>query len=353
MSKRQKLSANQSFTNTSSPSYSSSNSAAYTEISRLSTQLRNDKVRNRRQAGTELIQKLSDTKFTSKLQNEASTIQDKRKTRNAINTLWRILIHNALYAANLVLKSTRKTKLSKEDIELPFRLLQLCDGSIQHHLNDPQTFIHGRGSRMSGKEVQELLSYCFDLLTNEKVLEIADMMALRMLAYLVSSPHYVCHFRFKEDINDVLVEIEKRLLPSFDSPREHHDIEPSSEALALTASAFSGFVRVLTCILGIGMHAYIKPCLQILSKCFRVHSQHESILFSSATSSKSNSSTLTLNSIQKLFTVATYLMAAHPEDSVASIAIYGKDLLVFARKYYARAHGSNKNEITEYFSAHL
>ena len=305
-------------------------SAAYTEISRLATQLRSEKVRSRRQAGEELLRKLSDSKFACRLTEEAIASGSRHNGRKALCAIWRILITNALHAADEVLSENKRAKPTKEDIELPFRLLKLCDGSINEH-NDVTVLINGRGSKMSSREIQSLLSYCLDMLTHEKAIEIAEFEILGMFAYLLSSPHYVAHFRPKTDINDCLVEIEKRILSPSTLP----------DRLSLTTSAFSGLISACSYTLGIGLHKYIDPCIQLVSNWCSMQSQVQ------------NASKFSSDSIQKMLSVATNLISAHPVEAVPSVAKYGKNILVFARRYFASSHGVSKDASIEYFSAHL
>lgn len=242
---------------------------AYKEISRLGQQLRTDKVRERRQAGEELIRKLSDSKTRSRLIEEAYNTGSRVNGSQALCSIWRILINNALAATQQVISSDtkkRRTKPIKEDLELPYRLLMLCDGSIKDH-NDPSVLVVGQGSKMSRNEINDLLTYCLDMLSNDVAMSIAEKEILAMFGYLLSSPHYVAHFRpLHSTLNDCLAEINKYLTSS----------TSSSENLSLIATAFSGVIRVCTCILGVGMHSYIYPCIEMISQWCYDQSQNQS-----------------------------------------------------------------------------
>ena len=310
--------------------------AEYREISTLGINLRNDKVRVRRQAGVELIKKLSDRRLRDRLAEEAAVASASNlggdggdNGRKAICSMWRILINNAIHSAVQVMSKKKNIKVTKQDIELPFHLLRICDGSIKEH-NNLDKLASGLGSKMSKNEISALLEYCFDMLLDEKALEVAHKELLSMFEYLLSSPHYVVHFCPKNGISDCLAEIENNLFSTSLSP----------DLLSIVINAFAGLIRVCTCTLRIGMHKYLHKCIKIVSDCFSATSQSQF--------------TLTLESKKKIFTVAINLMAAHPEQAIASIEQHGRDMFIFARKCYISTHGNSyKDVFIDYFSVHL
>ena len=100
----------------------------YWVIFRLVQQLRTEKkLTDRRHAGKELLFMLADAKVRTKLHREAKSANSRSSIKEAIPSLWKVVIRNALYAAEASVESSSATRkkqrvLQPDEIMLPLKL---------------------------------------------------------------------------------------------------------------------------------------------------------------------------------------------------------------------------------------
>lgn len=152
-----------------------SRTSTYSEISSLSTQLGSEShAKKRRETGQKLVSLLSNHSVRSRLAKEAAARSSAGggraaiAKRKALAQLWRVLIRSALMAAKKA--SEGRGKLNRDDVMLPYRFLSLCDipgdkqDASSSHQDDGAQHV---GTKLSRKEILDLLKYCLDMLVNE------------------------------------------------------------------------------------------------------------------------------------------------------------------------------------------
>jgi hypothetical protein len=209
--------------------------STYRVILRLAQELRTQKkLTDRRAAGTKLLSMLADAKVRAKLYREAQTSSSRTHSspKEAIQALWKVVIMNALYAAETSLDGKQRVQL--DELMLPYKLLRrseettatttttaegsttatttttttgkegdetipsTSEGSHNYHPNLMLSSSYTAGV-LSGNEILDLFNFCMKLLNEEQALEIAQMDSLEMLNHLCSQPQYVVSYNKKND----------------------------------------------------------------------------------------------------------------------------------------------------------
>ena len=200
----------------------------------------------------------------------------------ALRGCYRVAVHTSILASERTLGG--KTKCTKEDVALPFRVMlavdsdTICREGDEDDDDEPfthDTFYRYRGGNSGGhlgsKEVKELLRYCLDSLADEMAREVAGTDLTNMLVRLCSRRDYVCWFR-SEEIGFVLHEARDLILDTImEQDREGSgnratagtDIEVRELMRVHAAKAFSGLVKNCVCILGFDLAVFVGPCLDL------------------------------------------------------------------------------------------
>jgi hypothetical protein len=272
--------------------------------------------------------------------------------------MWRVLIKDSIVAAER--GTSGKSKLMLEDVVLPYKLLILCDRDIQitsmdHPNHHPHQ--HGEekeafagGTNLSSKEILALLKYCLETLTDEKANEAgADFDLLRMLHHLCSRSDYVAHYRPKHEISYILAELQDRLKQKKNKSSgvrlglaAGSNTNGGSQVLLQTAKAFAALMEQTTVRLRLGMHVCLAPCMELVSNWCK-----------SQLASRGTNTTGVSGMLAYMYSVATNLMATHPEQCVEVMKRVGRPMLTFAKSCYPMTSGFQKDALIEYFSAHL
>eukprot|EP00978_Attheya_sp_CCMP212_P021524 scaffold62915_cov55-Attheya_sp.AAC.2 len=318
---------------------SGESTSTYGRISSLGTQLRTEtRVTARREAGRNLLSLLSDHKTRSRLFREACSRGGVRKGRAALAAMWRVLIKDSIAAAER--GTSGKSKLMLEDVVLPYKLLILCDRDEENS-----------GTNLSSKEILALLKYCLETLTDEKANEAgADFDLLRMLHHLCSRSDYVAHYRPKHEISYILAELQDRLSSAMKQTHNKASgvrlglaaSQSQSQVLLQTAKAFAALMEQTSVRLRLGMHVCLAPCMELVSNWCN-----------SQLASRGTNSTGVSGMLAYMYSVATNLMATHPEQCVEVMKRVGRPMLTFAKSCYPMTSGFQKDALIEYFSAHL
>jgi hypothetical protein len=204
--------------------------STYRIILRLAQELRTQKkLTDRRAAGNKLLSLLADPKVRTKLYREATSSRNSSSSpKEAIKALWRVVIMNALYAAESTLDGKQKVQL--DELMLPYKLLRRSEepillaptaefgaASLTNASASAATIIptakedrdtststfelpyyhHNMSNTptstlvLSANDIVDLLNFCIKMLNEQPALEIAEMDLLEMMNHLCSQPQYV------------------------------------------------------------------------------------------------------------------------------------------------------------------
>lgn len=206
----------------------------YRIILRLAQELRTQKkLTDRRAAGNKLLSLLADAKVRTKLYREATLSSGRNSSsspKEAIKALWRVVIMNALYAAESALDGKQKVQL--DELMLPYKLLRRSEEPIlltpttteaaaafatnastslaattipaakedrdtSTSTFEPSCHLHNVSNTptstvvLSANDIVDLLNFCIKMLNKQPALDVAEMDLLEMMNHLCSQPQYV------------------------------------------------------------------------------------------------------------------------------------------------------------------
>jgi len=381
----------------------SRNPSAYEQVRDLCSTLSSDPtVTARRKASEQLRNVLGDARYQARLGRE--TGHDPTK----IALVWRLAVVNSILAAQRLMEGGRKAKVTAADLRLPGQILLLADrdsgqyrpgifsggedgrmgmmyggssgggsgggsasGGSGSMMGRTSGGISGGGggwggatsssspmssqptsladprclTRLTSKEIQKLLDFCFSALADEACREAAESDLMNTLSTLCSRSDYVTHIATEENVEFILSEIEERLLPSRgdDKGRIVGGAGATSAArMAITENAaktLANLVYHLTASLGYGMHMRLAKCFDlILTWCQLPSSQPRQ----------------TANQcLHYVVSAATSLLLTHPDQCVPIMRKKGRYLLALVKKSFTLTSGQPRDALIDYFSAHL
>lgn len=404
---------------------SSSSSNMYQRIMGLATQLRQEtSVKKRRDMGQELLEQLRDDRVRKKLLAEATFHASRRRQRqqrrhveddttddddgdessllsvplrrwHALTQMWRVIILNALVATKMIASSssssggmkTKRVKLTKEDILLPYHLLRLCDQHLPYcRPEEDQLLIR---PKLHQNEVKELFHYCLDMLSlaaqhREAVNDAAreggragasssrpqrrgggggeeehaavaavEIHLLEMMFYLCSRIEHVAHYRPDEDMSSILGEVVEGRLFMTSKTTTTDDRDKAIMAAKIMDALLTSCQK-----LGIGLHHVMSNGIHLLSKWATLQQQQQEEAVSAISSSSSimitSGATTTLKMLPYLLHAATVLLMCHPEMAIVPMTACGRPILTVALKYYTKSSTSvQKEAFHDYFMAHM
>lgn len=212
---------------------STTEGTTYRIILRLAQDLRTQKkLTDRRAAGNKLLSLLADAKVRTKLYREATLSSSRNSSsspKEAIKALWRVVIMNALYAAESTLDGKQKVQL--DELMLPYKLLRRSEEPIlltptteavaafatnastssattaiptakedrdtSTSTFEPPFHLHNMSNTptstvvLSANDIVDLLNFCIKMLNEQPALDVAEMDLLEMMNHLCSQPQYV------------------------------------------------------------------------------------------------------------------------------------------------------------------
>jgi hypothetical protein len=263
--------------------------------------------------------------------------------------------------------------------------------SAMHY--DPHTFTDDdRGTRLSSKEILACVNYIIACLNDDDCCDFAETELLQWMAHICSRPDYVACIPVQCEVSYILHEISTRLNCAFDesgggekkyetrcllSPlsqgnggSRRNKSPLKQESLVAAAKCLSALICNCTTRLGIGMHLYIRPVVEMVATWAESawNLQSGGGTDYSATQScklggdapsnhrrKMRTEADIFSLLPYLYSSVTHLLAAHPEQSMAVLSSHGHSLLRLARRNYLKVttNQQSRDALTEYFSAHL
>jgi hypothetical protein len=311
--------------------------STYQKIRSLAKQLLEEKaVKERRLAGTELEKLLGSATNRRKLASEVTPPAHKRgrvsinvAQRNALAEVWRFVIQNALLASRkIVLATTKKVKVTADDVNLPWKLLRLC--SKEEDFESPPNV-----PTLSRNETKLLTKYCLDMLEDDDALRVAEVSLLEMLEHICSRREFVAYFKPQSEIRNILQEVESRI----NSPVDEFSVAKTASQIA--SKIFKNLMYTAS-DLGMGMHLVLPGCVKMVAEWC---ASHAAVDISSAA-----------NKLELPFLLSgiACLLRLEPEQSVAPLTRHGQLFLRLAmRCYRANPKGEKHGPLMEYFSSHL
>ena len=310
-----------------------SRTPTYDAIIALTRQLSNNdtKTTKRRQIASDLERQLSNYSVRKQLADEVSPGIGDYSTAvrrcKALQLLWSNALNASIHTVKSILKT--KTKLSVEDIRLPYKILRASSQP------DYAFDTNGIGlTKLPKKSVRNALKFCLEMLQNEKVLEVkGEENMIDMLYFLCSRDEYVGYFKYMVDFQNILTEIFFRI-------REDDDemvapIELFEASCKVFDALFSTCNR-----LGIQNHIFISDSLEVVSRWCKKGIQENSF----------NSTTVTR---QHFFNATATILYSHPEHSIGPMKRYGRHILRYCKKAYPCAQGHHKDALNKYLLSHL
>jgi hypothetical protein len=312
--------------------------STYRKIRSIAKQLLEEKsVKERRLAGKELETLLENHGNRCKLASEATPPAHKRgrvsinvAQRNALAEVWRFVIQNALLASRkTVLATTKKVKVTADDVNLPWKLLRLCS-KVDEEFGSPPNV-----PTLSRNETKLLTKYCLAMLENDDALRLAEVNLLEMLDHICSRREFVAYFKPQSEIRDILQEVERRI----NSPIDDLSVGP---AASMTASKIFKNLMYTASDLGVGMHLVLPGCVKMVAEWCASHSATDI--------------SVAINKVELPFLLSgiACLLRSEPEQSVAPLTRHGRPFMRLAMRYYrACPQGERQGPLMEYFSSHL
>jgi hypothetical protein len=320
---------------TSGASYSRKMST-YQSIRSLAKELLEEKaVKKRRAAAEKLENLLANPSIRRKLASEVTPPAHKRgrvsihvAQRKALAEVWRYLIHNAVVASQQIV-GKQKSKVTKDDVILPWKMLRLCS-KVEEDFGSPPNL-----PTLSKNEAKLLIRYCLEMLENEDTLRVAELVMLEMLDHICSRREFVAYFKPQSEIRLILQEVEIRI----NSPPDDLSV---ARAASLKASEIFKNLMHTASDLGMGMHLILPGCVKMVAEWCATHSAVDI----SAAANKPE--------LPFLLSGVACLLRSEPEQSVAPLTRHGRPFMRLAMRCYRAFPKSEKQgPLTEYFTSHL
>ena len=110
-----------------------------------------------------------------------------------------------------------QTKVTQEELALPFWLLKYCDGDLSkwgtfeealRAAASEMDILSNNGTKLDQRNIIILLSYLLNAIGNENAILDAYYDLVGLLFMLFSKSYYVTHFRHKKGVNYVWEEVQ-------------------------------------------------------------------------------------------------------------------------------------------------
>lgn len=320
---------------------------AYDQIRSLASQLQQaSAVTKRRELGQQMEGLLSNYDFRRRLTAEAAPpaataaggrprkddLSNAARRCKALSQLWTTVLTAALGAVARILASP-KTKITLDDVRLPYKLLQAAgqpDGTFDG--TDGATRVTGI-PKLSRKIVRNALRYCLEMLESDRVASVAgaEILMLEMLVHLCSKPDYVGQFKWLTDFERALSEITLRMAPKVE--REESNLFDTA------VKALDALLQ--TCHhLGIEMHMFVSDNMKLISEWCTTHIKE---------------GTFSANSPARphIFNAVAVMLYSHPDHAIGPMKRYGRNILRFCKRAYTNSTGIHLEAMNNYLLAHL
>ena len=293
----------------------------FDEIMSIATEMREEStLSKRREAGRRLEQRLSSARVRQQLVTEGG-----RNGHHALAEVWRYIVSNSIAFVEKIAES--KSKLTKADILIAFSIVKCCD-LPEDSLSSHEAMIHGN-FRLSRKEVKAVINFCLRLLNDDEAIGVAELDLLDMLAFLAGNRGYMAYLRSQNEIQVILVEVEKR-------------IADGSLSQNVQQKAAIIFHDLCTCIgnLGLEMTSLVAGCVKMVS------------LWCRSPNLLNDSSSFALTS--PLLAGLTIVLQNNVEQAVAALSRYGRAIFKHAKyRYQSVPDRGQRQVLNQYFICHL
>ena len=151
-------------------------------------------AKGRREAGSRLAELLGNSKIRARLSSECKVPHERQsRAREKLNSVWRSAINASVSASEKAMEG--RTKVTQEELALPFRLLKYCDGDLPKcgpfeealpAAASEMDTLRNNGTKLDHKNIDSLLSYCLNALGNKKAILDAEYDLMGLLVMLCS-----------------------------------------------------------------------------------------------------------------------------------------------------------------------
>lgn len=300
--------------------FSRSTASTYRDIREQVDLLTDNSVTKRRKAAEELIGMLGNPDIRRKLAQEGRS-----NPKAALAEMWRLVMRGIIESTYLTLnKGKKKAKLIVDDISFPYKLLTLCntpdDLFGRDEYDDEST-----NSKLSRVETKEIFRFCFDLLENEKVLNVAEETLLKMLSHLCSRREYVAYFK-PSILRGIVDEVKNRIVEG-----------ENQDAVEESARVFANLMRT-TQELGMSLHSILRYCIEMIS-LYCVEQEETAVMAE----------------FQDLISGASILLRSDPELAIAPLSEHGRPILRVVRRKLEKNKKDSKLQaaLSDYLLSHL
>jgi hypothetical protein len=212
--------------------------------------------------------------------------------------------------------------LTQADIHAPLKLLTLCDSPDD---------LFGNETKLSKVETKEIFRFCLDMLENERVLDCAEDVLLKMLSHLCSRVEYVAYFK-PSIIREILDEVKSRIVQG------DTDVGVETPILNESAKVFGNLIRT-TQQLGMSLHPVLRFCIEMVSLYCQENRENGKVLAE----------------LPLIVSGVSTVLRSDPELSIEPLFEHGRPILSLVRKRLLSAKNDLKLQATlsDYLLSHL
>lgn len=287
---------------------------------------------SRRKAARELYESLAKPKIRYQLAVEAPSF-------DALQTVWELIVKNAILAAQKI-HQKRKEGMTLEDITVTFQIIQLSDEKYcqevyqvaAKHPAAPPEFSKYRNAFLLGNKItRQVLNFCLELLDDEAACAMAENQILRFVASLVAQKGYLQSFKSEAEIQIVLEEMERRIVPADTNSVSLHVQVNAAEVVR-------NLFRTATRELGMDLALFVANSIKMVA------------LFAEGADTARQTQAVCLPLLEAI----ACLMRINPEQACAPLKRHGRAILHYAKRAYRDAADRyHRDIIHEYFLCHL
>lgn len=271
-------------------------------------------IGKRRASFQQLVELVSEENIRQRLAEEAAAASG--HPRRGLMELWRSVVTTAVVVIDDIVKN--KTRLARTDVMMLRKVLQFASTSQEGF---ESAFAPDKLTR---KEVKLVTGMAIELLD----LDVAEVEALDILSLICGRDEYVRYFRPRHEIQAIMEQVEKRLLPNESKPDQSTIAAAILEKLITTAAA----QRITMAVL---MSSVLKMVRTWCEDFFEGESPRM------------------LAEQSPLIAAVTAILRSNPEQAVAPLGRHGGVLLKFVRRRYLTGDNVQRRVLSEYLLAHL
>ena len=174
-----------------------------------------------------------------------------------MDSVWRSAINASVIASEKAMEG--QTKVTQKYFVLcgPFEEALPATASEMGTLKN-------NGTKIYQRNIDSLLSYCLNVLGNDKAILAAKYDLMGLLVMLCSGSDYVTHFHHENDVNYVLEEVQYLL-------SIENDGNKSGGLSALCdGQAFVNLICHLAVNMGVSLHIFLRPFIDFVSEWCRL-----------------------------------------------------------------------------------